>query len=77
MIFLELTGQNSGKKVFIAAEAVTVQDTAGIPDFYTPNLRTNKLSRGCCVIDGRNNNGGWDVEETYDQVVDMIKGQVA
>ena len=71
MIFLELTSQHKGIKVFIAAEAVTVQDTAGIPDFYT-----KKLSRGCCVIDGRNNNGGWDVEETYDQVVAMIKEQV-
>jgi hypothetical protein len=71
MLLLELTCQVLGRKIFIAAEAVTVQDTANLPDFYT-----KKLSRGCYVIDGRNNNGGWNVEETYDQVVAMIKEQM-
>lgn len=31
---------------------------------------------GACVNDGVHNNGGWYVQETYEEVIEMINAQI-
>lgn len=71
MIVLELTSQHYGQKLFIAAESVTVCNSAGYKSVHEV-----RPTRGCTVDDGKHNNGGWKVEETYDQVVAMVRSQI-
>ena len=71
MILLELTSQHRSRRVLICADSVTVTDNAGMPAMYGSERR-----RGCTVDDGKHNNGGYDVEESYDDVMHMILSQV-
>lgn len=73
MIVLELTSvHNKGMRVFIASPAVHVTDNSGkTPDQYDRQRRV-----GCTVADGIHNNGGFHVQESYDDVVDMIRSQL-
>jgi hypothetical protein len=71
MITLELTSQHNQKRIFIVADSITVYDIAANKIWGVEG----KLERGCVVDDGKNNNGGYKVEETYDKVVLMIKEQ--
>jgi hypothetical protein len=70
-MILQLTSQSTGKRVLICADSVTVSDDAGLTDWNSKNLR-----RGCTVDDGKHNNGGYRVEESYDDVMQMILNQV-
>ena len=67
MILLELTSQYMGRRVLICADSVTVVDNAGVPNLYGEAPR-----RGCTVDDGKHNNGGYEVEESYDAVLKMV-----
>ena len=70
-MILHLTSQYKGRRVLICGDSVTVTDNAGLIDFST-----KQLERGCTVDDGKHNNGGYDVEESYDDVMHMILSQV-
>ena len=48
-----------------------VTDHAGKVDWGSSKVKT-----GCCVDDGIHNNGGFDVRETYAEVVELIEAQV-
>jgi hypothetical protein len=72
MILLELTSQHNQKRVFIVTDTITVYDIAGSKIWGVEG----RVERGCVIDDGKHNNGGWKVEETYDQVVAMIKEQM-
>lgn len=61
MIYLELTPEVGAEKVFIVAESITICP------------RKNK--QGCTIMDGKHNNGGWQVTESYSIVKRMINDQ--
>jgi hypothetical protein len=66
-MILQLTSQATGKRVLICADSVSVMDIAGLKTAHTQTLR-----HGCVVDDGKHNNGGYEVEESYDDVTKMI-----
>jgi hypothetical protein len=70
-MILHLTSQYKGRRVLICGDSVTVTDNAGLINFST-----KQLERGCTVDDGKHNNGGYKVEESYDEVLQMILSQV-
>jgi hypothetical protein len=70
-MILHLTSQYKSRRVLICADSVTVTDNAGLIEFDSKKPR-----RGCTVDDGKHNNGGYEVEESYDDVLQMILSQV-
>lgn len=72
MIVLELTSQHNKKRVFIVTDTITICDIAGQQVFGS-----TRLERGCVVDDGKHNNSGYRVEETYDEVRAMIEAQLS
>jgi hypothetical protein len=69
-MILQLTSQVTKLRIFICADSVTVTDAAGLTEYGSSTLR-----RGCVVDDGKHNNGGYRVEESYDEVTYMIISQ--
>lgn len=72
MIAIELTSQYEKKRIFFVTDTITICDIAGQKVFGS-----NRLERGCVVDDGKHNNGGYKVEETYDEVRAMIETQLS
>ena len=70
-MILHLTSQYKGRRVLICGDSVTVTDNAALINFST-----KQLERGCTVDDGKHAHGGYSVEETYDEVLQMILSQV-
>lgn len=72
MIQLELTGIHYGARIFVVADSLNITDNSAKPphrDYKYDNV-------GCRVDDGKHNNGGFHVLESYDDVVRMVKEQL-
>lgn len=72
MIQLELTGIRYGTRIFIVTDGLNITDNESKPpsrDHVYDNV-------GCRVDDGRHNNGGFHVRESYDEVVKMVREQL-
>jgi hypothetical protein len=69
-MILHLTSQDKGMRICIVADSVTVTDLEGREIWGS-----TRLARGCNVHDGKHNNGGYMVEESYDEVLAMIESQ--
>lgn len=76
MIVIEVTPQvnqalEKPYKLLIVAESLSVLDIDG-----KTNFNSCHLERGCRIMDGKHNNGGWKVEESYAEVKEMIMEQL-
>lgn len=72
MIQLELTSIHYGSRVFILTDTLNITDKSSRP----PSLDSVYNNVGCVVADGKHNNGGFSVRESYDEVVKMVKEQL-
>lgn len=73
MITLSLTLKYRDVPVFIVAQGLAVQKNSAKD---TNDRPIDGKWDGCCVVDSFNNNGGWKVKESYEDVVAMIKKQL-
>ena len=73
MIMLSLTLKYRDIPVFIVAQGLAVQKNPKKDSYDRP---IEGAWDGCYVVDSYNNNGGWKVKESYEEVVAMIKKQL-